>query len=240
MTRTRLPLAALLAVALTFGVAACGGDDENSADNVEVPSDGNQDESSSDSGSNDSSSDSGSADEDLSDAIEDLDNLGDITGMENLDECLAMVAAAPRPKMVQSWVVKLAGIKRLKHRVAEGLCKKGILRAAEDRVLGIFNRKVYPETDPGPERRLVERLREAVLSDSQKLDPRTVVLVSLSRHSGLLLTALTRKEIKARKERLAQIENGDAVGKAVKGAIDAMNAAIMTAAIIPAICAASN
>ena len=157
-----------------------------------------------------------------------------------LDECLTMIGEAARPKLVQSWVVKFAGIKRLKHRVAEGLCKKGILRADEDRVLGIFNRKVYPEADARPEKQLIDQIRVAVLSDSNSLDPRTVVLISLAHHSGLLRSALTRQEIKARKARLAQIEAGDAVGKAVKGAIDAMNAALMTACIIPAICATSS
>jgi golgi phosphoprotein 3 len=157
-----------------------------------------------------------------------------------LDDCLAMVSDAARRKTVQAWVVKFAGMPKLKHRVAEGLVRAGVLRADEDRVLGIFSRKIYPEADPEPERRLIARIRDAVLSDSAKLDPKLVVLVSLARHAGLLRAALTRKEMKERKARLAQIENGEVVAKAVKGAVEAMNAAIMTAAIIPAICASSS
>ena len=45
MTRTRLPLILLLCTAFTFSLAACG-DDEPTADDVEMQSDGNQEESS--------------------------------------------------------------------------------------------------------------------------------------------------------------------------------------------------
>lgn len=162
------------------------------------------------------------------------------TGDPVLDECLDAVGIAPRRKTVQTWVTKFSRLKRLKHRIAERLCDRGVLRKAQGKVLFLFNRTVYPEVDHGPEGRLVERIRKAVLSDDGQLDPTLVVIIALAHHTDLLKGTLTRKEIRARKARLKEIENGDVVGKAVKGAVDALRAAIMVAAITPAICAAAH
>jgi golgi phosphoprotein 3 len=158
-------------------------------------------------------------------------------GDPELDEALAMLADARRRATIEQWISKFAGIKQLRHRIAERLCRAGILRADEDQVLGIFSRKTYPEVDPRPEKQLIERIRRAVLSDSDEIDPRTVVLVALLKHSGLIKVVFDRAEIKARKARIEQIAKGDVVGKAVKNAIDAVHAAVFAAAIIPAICA---
>jgi hypothetical protein len=154
-----------------------------------------------------------------------------------LDEALGAVASAKRRSTLETWIGKFAGMKRLKHKIAERLCGAGILRADEDRVLGIFNRKIYPEADPRPERQLVQEIRKAVITDARDVAPRTVVLVALMRHSGLLKAVFTRAEIKARKARIEQVTSADAVGKATKNAIEAVQAAIFAAAIIPAICA---
>jgi golgi phosphoprotein 3 len=162
------------------------------------------------------------------------------TGDPVLDECLAALGEASKTKTVQSWVMKFGRIKRLKHRIAERLCTAGVLKKTEGRVLFLFNRTVYPEVDGGPEGRLVERIRNAVLSDDGGLDPKLVVLIALLHHTDLLKMALSRKEIKARKQRLKDIENGEVVGKAVKGAVDAMRAAVMAAVIIPTISAAAH
>ena len=70
-----------------------------------------------------------------------------------VDECLAKVAEAKRRATVETWVSRFAGLRDLKHQVAQGLCKHGILRADEDKVMWIFTRKIYPEVDPRPERR---------------------------------------------------------------------------------------
>jgi hypothetical protein len=161
------------------------------------------------------------------------------TGDPVLDECLDAVGAAPRRKTVETWVTKFARTKRLKHRIAERLCAKGVLKRAEGKVLFLFNRTIYPEIDHGPEGRLVERIRKAILSDDGRLDARLVVIIALAHHTDLLKGALTRKEIRASKERLKEIEKGDVVGKAVKGAVDAMRAAVMVAVITPAICASA-
>jgi len=76
-----------------------------------------------------------------------------------IDQCLEKVSSAKRRAVLQTWVSRFAGVKNLKHRVAQQLYRRGILRADEDKVLLIFTRKIYPEVNPEPEKELIERLR---------------------------------------------------------------------------------
>ncbi len=156
------------------------------------------------------------------------------TGLPLLDECLAKMAAA-KPRGLQHWVMKFSGIKNLKHRVAERLCDRGIVHEEEGKILLVFTRRIYPETDPRPEQEIVERLRRAIFSDERDVDPRTVVLLSLADAAGILKVVFDKKELKARKKRIEQVVNGEVTGKAAKEAIQAVHAAIMVAAIMPAI-----
>ena len=120
------------------------------------------------------------------------------------------------------WVARFASIRKLTQRVAERLCEQGILRADEDKILLIFNRKIYPEIDPAPEREMIERLREAIFTESTEIDPRTAVLASLANSAGLLSQAFDKKALRQRKKRLKQIAAGEVVGKAVQESINAM------------------
>ena len=148
-----------------------------------------------------------------------------------LDECLEKVKSAKRRASLQTWVGRFAGVKQLRHRVALGLCERGILRADEDTVLLIFKRKVYPELDPKPERELIERLRQAVFTYTNELDPHTVVLAALANGSGILKVVFDKKKLKARKKRLEQLTKGNVAGKATKEAIEAMQAAVVAAMV---------
>ena len=150
-----------------------------------------------------------------------------------IDECLEKVIGAKRRAVLQTWVSRFADIKNLKHRVAQQLCRRGILRADEDKVLLIFTRKIYPEVNPGPERELIERLRYAIFTDAGDVEPRTVVLLSLANSTGLLKVVFDKKKLKGRKARIKQIVNGEITGKAAAEAIQAMQAAVMVACIMP-------
>ncbi len=154
-----------------------------------------------------------------------------------IDECLEKVGNAKRRAVLQTWVSRFAGIKNLKHRVAQQLCRRGILRADEDKVLLLFTRKIYPEVNPGPERELIRRLEHAIFTDTRDIDPRTVVLLSLANSTGLLKIVFNKKELKSRKARIKQIINGEIIGKAAMEAIQAMQAAIMVACITPTLIA---
>jgi Golgi phosphoprotein 3 len=151
-----------------------------------------------------------------------------------IDECLEKIFVAKRRAALQTWVSRFAGIKNLKNRVAQQLCRHGILRADEDKVLLIFTRKIYPEINPEPERELIQRMRYAVLTDTDDINPRTVVLLSLASSTGLLKMVFNKKELKERKVRIKRIVNGEITGKAVTEAIQAMQAAVMVACIMPA------
>jgi hypothetical protein len=147
-----------------------------------------------------------------------------------LDECLEKLRNAKRRGDLNTWVSRFARLKKLRHRAAEQLCRRGILRADEGKVLLIFTRKIYPELDPGPERELVERIREAIFSNTQELDPRTVVLVALADKAGVLKNVFDKKELKARKKRIEEIGEGVLAAGAVKEVVDAMTAAIAASA----------
>lgn len=156
-----------------------------------------------------------------------------------IDECLEKVISAKRRAVLQTWVSRFAGIKNLKHRVARQLCRRGILRADENKVLLLFTRKIYPEVNPGPERELIRRLEHAIFTDTRDIDPRTVVLLSLANSTGLLKIVFDKKKLKGRKARIKQIVNGEITGKAATEAIQAMQAAVMVACFIPTIMATS-
>jgi hypothetical protein len=157
-----------------------------------------------------------------------------------IDECLDKMAHAKRRTTLQNWVQRFSGLRRLKHRVAAGLCERDILRADEDKVLLIFRRKVYPEINPRPERQLIERLGKAIFSDSPRVEPRTAILVSLANSAGLLKVPFGRKELKRRKKRIEQLAQGELMGKAAADAIAAAQAAVLVACIIPAMTISSH
>lgn len=150
-----------------------------------------------------------------------------------LDECLAKMYSARRRRRLQAWVQQCASLKNLKHRVAAGLAHKGILRADEEQILVLFTRRVYPELDPTVERAIVARLREAILTDDKPVAPRTTVLLALAHHSGLLKLNFDRQMLKAHRARIDAIIKGDAIGKATKEAIQAVQAALMMVVIMP-------
>ena len=156
------------------------------------------------------------------------------TGDPVIDECLEKMAAVKRRASLSAWVQRLAGVKKLKHKVAQQLCERGILREDEDKILFLFNRRIYPEINPMPEKKIIERMREAIFTDQNQLDARTVVLISLAKGSDLLRQTFGRKELKPRKKRIENITNGDLTGKATGEVIAACQTALIVAAIMPA------
>lgn len=152
-----------------------------------------------------------------------------------IDECLRKISTAKRRAVLQTWVNRFASLKNLHHRIAQGLCERRILRADEGKILLIFRRKIYPEINPQPERKLIERLRKAIFRDGYRVDPRTVVLLSLANGSNLLNTPFDKRELKRQKKRIEQIVNGELMGKATKGAVEAAQAAVMVACLMPVI-----
>ncbi|MEZ5319508.1 MAG: GPP34 family phosphoprotein [Vicinamibacterales bacterium] len=165
------------------------------------------------------------------------------TGDALLDEALEKVAAAAdagRRARAVTWVQRFARMRGLRHRVAERLVDRGILRADEATILLFFTRRIYPELDPTAERRIVERLDAAIFSDASDVDPRTTVLVALAFHTGLLKANLDRARLKARRTRIRAIIDGNVAGSATKAAVEAVQVAVLVAATMPAVVAATH
>jgi Golgi phosphoprotein 3 len=59
------------------------------------------------------------------------------------------------------------------------------------------------------------------------------ILVSLANSASLLNVVFGKKMLKARKARIERIVNGEITGKAAQEAIQAMQAAVMVACIMP-------
>jgi hypothetical protein len=154
-----------------------------------------------------------------------------------LDEALGLISSARRRRSAANWVARLAQIKRLRHRVAEGLCRRGVLKDAEDKILLLFTRKIYPTIDPEPEQQLIESLRRAIFEDTDEIDPRVCIVAALANGTGLLRAHFDRKELKRRKRRLERITSGDLVGGATKHAVEAVEAAQV--AVMAAVLAAT-
>lgn len=114
------------------------------------------------------------------------------------------------------------------------MCRRGILRADEDKILWIFTRRVYPEVDPVPERQLIERMRKAIFTDGQDIDPRTVILISLAKSAGLLNVVFDKNKLKSRQARIKQIIKGEMSGTATSEAIAAMRAVVFLVCITSA------
>jgi hypothetical protein len=157
-----------------------------------------------------------------------------------IDECFEIIKAAGRRASLQKWVSRLARIKKLGHKVARQLCNRKILHADEKKVLFIFTRKIFPEINPAPEKKILERLRMAIFTETDRLDPHTVVLISLANAAGLLGASFGRKEVRNRRKRIEQIVKGELTGKATKELIAAIEAAVLFAAIMPAIIACAS
>lgn len=162
------------------------------------------------------------------------------TGDPLLDECVQKVADAKRRASIKMWVRRFAQVKRLKHRTAEGLCRKKVLRAEEDKILLIFKRTLYPEIDPKPERELIERMRRAIFRDTGNVDPRTSIIVSIAKAADLLRIPFEKKKLKDRKKRIEKITAGELTGKVTREMIKAMEAAAFVAVILPAVAATTS
>ncbi len=142
-----------------------------------------------------------------------------------LEEVLRRISGAKRHDGLATWVTRIAGTKRLRHRIAERLRHRGILSKREGRVLVIFSRDLYPTANPAPERELVERVRAAVLGD-EEVAAHTAIIVALANQLGLLRPLFTRPELKAHKARIKQLAALEGVEAAAREAIETVKQVI--------------
>jgi golgi phosphoprotein 3 len=162
------------------------------------------------------------------------------TGDLLLDECLHKISKSKRLARIENWVMRFANIPRLKHKAAQSLCKKGILKMEAQIVLLLFKHKKYPEIDPRPEKQLIEKLRKAIFSKNKTIEPETVILIAICERTGILKHLFDKKKLREKKKWIKEIISGNLIGNATKDAVEAMQAAIFAAVIIPAVVASSS
>jgi golgi phosphoprotein 3 len=150
------------------------------------------------------------------------------TGDPLLDEVLERVGSAKRRAQIRTWVGRIAGIRRLRHRAAERLVERGLLGREEGRILGVFPRVRYPTADPEPEAALVAAMRRTLVDDSPP-DPHMAVLVSLTASSGILRHLLDRRFLRERRKRIEGMKKLEGVPLATREAILATQAAVVAA-----------
>lgn len=155
------------------------------------------------------------------------------TGHPALDAALA--------RLVEKDGKRLSGLvtdRRLhvEDQVAQALSAAGVIRVEEKRALGLVPAR-YPVRDPEPERRVRERLRTVLAGG----EPQPADATILSILQGLSLTHKVLAEEKGDlgrrdlKRRIEAVSTDVRAGAAVTQAVQAMNTAILTAAIVPAI-----
>lgn len=142
-----------------------------------------------------------------------------------MDEIVQRIRTAKKRNQVSGWVAKIAGTKKLRHRIADRLRHRGVLGKAEGRVLWIFTRTLYPTLNPEPERELVARLRAAVFAEGE-IEAQTAVMLALAHTLGLTRYCFTKPELKERKQRLKQVEKLEVVSAEAKAALAGVQAVL--------------
>ena len=133
----------------------------------------------------------------------------------------------------KDWISRISSINGFRKKVAMRLCDRGILKAKEENVLGLFSRQFYPELDPGPELALRESIRSIVLKPEQPVTPRLSILLGLIQNAGLLNGIFSPGEIASHKKRIDAITKGEELTKASAEIIRQTQAAGAMMAIMP-------
>jgi hypothetical protein len=146
-----------------------------------------------------------------------------------LDEALRRVGEMG-PKKPESVLPKLA--KGLREDLLGRLIGRGILRAHEGRVLGIFPSHAWPAVDSSHEREVRAGLRD-VLVAGRSPAPREAALVSLLQAIDQVPKVLGDVGVPARelRRRAKDVAEGGFADEAIRRAVEAINAATMAAIV---------
>ena len=154
---------------------------------------------------------------------------------------LREIRGSKKPYPASHWVGVFACKKQLIPDTARSLCRRGILREDEKKIALLFSRKVYPELDPVPEERLLERLERAIFSDGEEVDARTTILVAIGHRTGLLKANFEPERLADREPRIQAIIDGDFAGRATKQAVETAQASFfLLTAVVPSIVVTLN
>jgi len=127
------------------------------------------------------------------------------TGDPVFDECLSVAKTKGRPIPLRRLIGRLSRIPQLRHKAAETLCARGILRSDRHLVLGLFPRQVYREVDPRPKQAIVDAFRAVLFSATTRTDARIAMLIALSQGANLLWRMFGAREMRNRKARIDEV-----------------------------------
>ena len=166
---------------------------------------------------------------------------GEVPGHELLAEAHAAVRASEKPRKADDWLVRLPGqLKPLRERLARGLVARGLLSEERSRLFGIFPQTRFPAADPGPERELRQRLTDVLVAGRAPTEEEAL-LIGLLAPLGLVDRVVAKDQRRAARQRAEQIGELGVTGPAVRDAVQALQAAVLTAAvIIPAVTGGSS
>jgi hypothetical protein len=159
---------------------------------------------------------------------------------DDLVDAAEQVVRSHQGKKPRSVVGPLS--KHLRPRLYDGLASRGVLRAEEGRILGIFPTHRWPANDVAHEAQVREDLVRALVQGLTP-EPRTAALVGLlhaldATHKIVAPQAhgITKRDLRRRAKQVAE---GDWASEGVRQAIQAANAAV-TAAVVASSAAAGS
>ncbi|MFC9788821.1 GPP34 family phosphoprotein [Rhodococcus sp. NPDC127528] len=157
-----------------------------------------------------------------------------------LDPILAHAAAQLRgskPMKPERAIEKLG--RNLKEAVLGRVVERGWVHESKGKLLGIFPTKTWPSVDESHERVVRERLWSA-LADGASPAPRTAALISLLSAVDAAHKVFPDADRKAIRKRAKAIAADEWAGAAVRKAVEAVNAAVVAAVIVPAVAAGGS
>ncbi len=126
--------------------------------------------------------------------------------------------------------------------VVERLASQGVIKVLEKAAWGLIPER-YPVLNPGPEQQLRRRLA-AVLAGSAPPTLQDATVLSILQGLGVAHTVLKDEAAGMSKRDLAnrieQVAASDPSGEAVSKAVESLNAAMMTAVMIPMVVTTTN
>lgn len=158
-----------------------------------------------------------------------------LTGNDILDEALNKISEKRKAQSLKYWVTFLPGIRKLKNRIAQSLCEKGILDEVEVKILWVFSSIRFPELDSSYEDKLIARLDNAIFGEASEIDARTATLIALLKESPILSIPFDSKKLKTRKDRIEDISSGFLVSEVAAEVIQTIQSIIILTAVMPAI-----
>lgn len=147
-----------------------------------------------------------------------------------------------KPRTPAHWCGVLGRSKELREAVALELCRRGVLRESEDKLLGLFRRKAFPTLDPTPEHTLLEII-EQTLEGTDPVEPLLALAITVAHQGGLLRLHFGGKALRGWKQRLKEVESEAAASDAadaVASAVAAVQAAVIAATVAATTAAAAS